>query len=185
MKMAAGRRRRRIGNTTFEYDALAHLIGMLTRDRRQQCLCVRMLGRAVDALAAAVFDHAAEIHHADAVADMTDHGEIVRDKQVSESEVLLQRLQEVQNLRLDRYVERRYGLVGNHQFWPRDDRARNADALTLAAGKLMRMTVGVGLIQTHDVENLGDLALARGAVEQAMHDQRLFQYFADGHARIE
>ena len=56
-------------------------------------------------------DDAAEIHHGDAVADMLDHGEVVRDEQVGQAELALQVDQQVDDLRLDRDVERRDRLV--------------------------------------------------------------------------
>ena len=56
-------------------------------------------------------DDAAEIHHRDAMADMLDHGEIVRDEQIGEAVLALQVDQQVDDLRLDRDVERGDRLV--------------------------------------------------------------------------
>ncbi len=52
---------------------------------------------------------------------------------------LLQIEHQVQHLRLHRDVERRDRLVGHHQRRVRHQRARDGDALALAAGKLVRI----------------------------------------------
>ena len=57
-------------------------------------------------------DDAAEIHHRDAVADVPHDREIVRDEQDREAELALQVAQQVEDLRLDRDVERGDRLVG-------------------------------------------------------------------------
>ncbi len=46
------------------------------------------------------------------MAEVLDDRQVVRDEQVSDVSFLLQVLQEIQNLRLDRYVERADGLIG-------------------------------------------------------------------------
>ena len=86
-----------------------------------------------------MLDDAAEIHHRDAVADVLDHREIVRDEQVGELPLALQVLQQVDDLRLDRDVERRHRLVADDQLGPERQRAGDADALALAARELVRV----------------------------------------------
>src|SRR3546814_12916668 len=51
----------------------------------------------------------------------------------------LQVAQQIDDLRLDRNVERRYRLIADQQFRPHDQRARDRDALTLATGEFTRM----------------------------------------------
>ena len=53
----------------------------------------------------------------------------------------LQRLQQIDDLRLDRHVERRHRLVADDQLRLEDHRPRDADALALAAGELVRIAV--------------------------------------------
>ncbi len=60
-------------------------------------------------------DDTAEIHHRDAAADVVDHGEIVRDEEIGEPEFLLQILQQIDDLRLDRHVERGDRLVADDE----------------------------------------------------------------------
>ena len=51
------------------------------------------------------FDNLAKVHDRNAGAQVRDHGEIVRDEQVSDAELLLQIFQQVQHLGLDRHVQ--------------------------------------------------------------------------------
>ena len=60
-------------------------------------------------------DDAAEVHHADAVGDVVDDGEVVRDEEVGEAERALQVAHQVQHLRLHRHVERRRRLVADEE----------------------------------------------------------------------
>jgi hypothetical protein len=62
-----------------------------------------------------------------------DHPQIVGDEQKSETELLLQIEQHVQDLGLDRYVERRNRLVGDDESGVHRERAGNADTLALSA----------------------------------------------------
>jgi len=79
-------------------------------------------------------DDAPEIHHRDAVADMLDHREVVRDEKIGQPRSAAGP-SAGDHLGLDRYVERRYRLVADDQPWIERQRARDADALALAAGK--------------------------------------------------
>ncbi len=57
-----------------------------------------------------------EVHHADLVAHVADHRQVVRDEQVGEALGRLQLLHEVEHLRLHRDVERRGRLVADEEF---------------------------------------------------------------------
>ena len=72
-------------------------------------------------------DDLAEIHHRDAVGDAAHEREVVGDEHVGQAELALQPAQQVDDLRLDRYVERRHRLVAHH-----DAPARTASARAIA-----------------------------------------------------
>ena len=77
---------------------------------------------------------------------------------------LLEVAQQVQDLRLDRDVERRDGLVGDDQLRLQRERARDADALALAAGELVRVAVvvlGVEADLLHQLLHRAPAPLAR------------------------
>ena len=93
---------------------------------------------------------------------MLDDREVVADEQVGDAEVAPADRQQVEHLGLHRHVERADRLVGDDELRPRDQRARDRDALALAAGELVRVLVHVGRAQADRVERFGDaLALRR------------------------
>ena len=69
---------------------------------------------------------------------MFDNAEVVADHQIGQAELVLQIQQKVDDLRPDRNVQCRDGFVQHHDFRSQNQRAGNADALALAARKLMR-----------------------------------------------
>ena len=87
-------------------------------------------------------------------ADVLDHRQVVRDEQVGEAELLLQVLEQVDDLRLDRHVERRDRLVADDQLRLDRERARDADALALAAGELVRIAAHVIGLQADGLQQL-------------------------------
>ena len=72
------------------------------------------------------------------------------------SNSLLQVLQQVDDLRLDRHVERGDRLVGHQQLGAQGERPGDADALALAAGELVRVAVVVLRVEADDLEQLLD-----------------------------
>src|ERR1700726_178101 len=82
---------------------------------REQRLGVGMPRRGEDLLPGRQLDDLAEIHHGDTVRHVLDDREIMADEEQRETELLLQILQQVDNLRLDRDVERRDRLLANDQ----------------------------------------------------------------------
>jgi hypothetical protein len=76
---------------------------------------------------------------------MAHHGEIVGDEQVAQAKVMLQLAEQVQDLRLNRKVQRTDRLVADHELRRRHQRPGDSDALTLAARELGRVPArGVG-----------------------------------------
>ena len=75
----------------------------------------------------------------DQIGDVADDRQVVGDEQVGEIELLLERLEQVDDLRLDRDVERRHRLVGDDEVRVDRERAGDADALALTAGELVRI----------------------------------------------
>src|SRR6266566_1024862 len=58
---------------------------------------------------------------------------------IGEAELLLQFRKQIDDLRLDRHIERRYRLVADNELRRHRKRARNPDPLTLTAGELVRV----------------------------------------------
>ena len=71
-----------------------------------------------------------------------DDAEIVRDENDARAGLVLQLLDELEDLRLNRHVERGRRLVGDEQLRPARQRHRDHHALPHAAGELVRIAVG-------------------------------------------
>src|SRR5215472_6855603 len=85
------------------------------RQRVEQAPRVRMLRRIEDLIGCAVLDHVSAVHDEDVLAHLGDDAEIVRDHDDRGIEALLQVAHEIEDLRLDRHVERGRRLVGDEQ----------------------------------------------------------------------
>ena len=75
-------------------------------------------------------------------------------KMIVRPELALELCEQVDDLRLDRDVERRDGLVGDDELGLQRDGARDADALALAAGELVREAVVVLGVEPDAVHQL-------------------------------
>ena len=89
----------------------------------------------------ALLDDPARVHDGEPVADLDQHGEIVRDEQHGESELVLELLQQLQDLGLDHDVERGRRLVGDDEARAAGQRHRDHHALPLPARELVRVVV--------------------------------------------
>ena len=102
--------------------------------------------------------------------------EIVGDEQVREIELGLKLLEQVHDLRLDRDVERRDGLVADEELGVQGQRACEADPLALPPGELVGVAVGGIAGKADDLEQLlhpeTGLASCRGVVrtQRLAHD---------------
>ena len=85
------------------------------RDGREERARVRMPRRRVQVARAGQLDELPEVHHGDAVGDVADDAQVVRDEDVRQPELRLEVLEQVEDLRLHRDVQGRDGLVGDDQ----------------------------------------------------------------------
>jgi hypothetical protein len=113
-----------------------------------------MTGRRIERRGRRGLDNAPKIHHGDTVADMAHHAEIVRDEQHRQAEPVLKIEQQVDDLGLNRDVERGYRFVGDHQRRIERQRSSNTDALTLAAAEGVRKPRARRGRQADEVEQL-------------------------------
>ena len=93
--------------------------------------------------------------------------QIVRDEEVRELQPLLQIHQQVDHLRLHRDVERRHRLVEDDERRVERERARQADALPLAAAELVRIALEVRRVEADELEQLRDALAPRRARRRA------------------
>ena len=85
----------------------------------------------------AILDHPPEIHHRHIIRHLRYHAQIMRNDDNRRAEVLLQLLHQVDNLRLNRDIQRRSRLVRDQDRRIARQRQRNHHALTHPAAQLM------------------------------------------------
>src|SRR5207249_5397970 len=101
----------------------------------------------------------AEVHDRDAVGYVAHDREVVSDEHVAETEAVLEVVEQVDDLRPDRNIQRRDRLVEKDQRWLHRQRACHPDALTLPAGELVREAVDVLRIEPDALQQLAHPAL--------------------------
>src|SRR5690242_16696335 len=106
MKTASLGRIDRAWHVAFEDHGSADSVWVGGRHRREQSLGVGMPRACEDLTLRRHLDNLAQIHHRNAVSDVLDDRQIMTDEEQREAELPLQILQQVDDLRLDRDVER-------------------------------------------------------------------------------
>ena len=112
-------------------------------------------------------DDAPGIHHRDAIGGFGDHAHVVGDQHHRGAVVAAKALQQGDDLRLDRHVERSGRLVGDDELRVRRERQGDHDALAHAAGELVRVMVEAPLGRRNsDLDEQRERARAgRGGIE--------------------
>jgi hypothetical protein len=90
---------------------------------------------------AGALDDASRVHHRDVLGHLGDHAQVVRDEDDRRTCFLAQLAHQLEDLRLDRDVERRGGLVGDEQSRSQRQCHRDHRALAHAARKPVRVVV--------------------------------------------
>src|SRR5208282_3403573 len=111
------------------------------RNRRQQPARVRIERVAEQLGRVRLLHYARGVENRHIVGILGDHAEIVRYQDDRETEPLLEIADQVENLRLDRNVERGGRLVGDQQVGVARERHRDHHPLAHPAGQLMRVVV--------------------------------------------
>lgn len=158
---AAARRIQRARDIALKRDALrgSRRLGVCLGDCRDKASCI-----GVDAVrdkleAVRKLHEFAEIHNADAVRDMANDAEIVGNKQISKSEIRLQVLKHIDDLRLNGDVERGDRLIADDELGIDRKSSRYTDSLALTAGELVRVAVCVLAVES-DALKKGDYLLS-------------------------
>ena len=87
------------------------------------------------------FDQTTRLHHEHAISYITDDRKVVRDEEQGEPEFGLEVGEEIENLCLDGYVQRRHRLIADHEFRFEHEGSRDAYTLSLAAREFVRIAV--------------------------------------------
>src|SRR3984957_1864094 len=126
-----------------------------------------------------------QIHDRHAVAHVTHDRQVVGDEDIGQTELALQVGEQVQDLRLDRHVQRGHRLVTDDQLRVERERPGDADALTLAAGELGREPVEVLRVQPDQFHQVLDLLLAVLALGGVVDGERVTDDRADPAAGVQ
>ena len=152
-----------------------------------QHLRVVVLRRAQHLVGRPDLDELAVLQHRDAVGDLGDDAEVVRDEQHAGAVLAHQVAHEREDLRLRRHVERRGRLVRDQELGVEHQRHRDHDALPLAARELVRIrrrhARRIG--QAHVGEPFENLRAPRRRVERRVPPQHLVDLLAAAHDGIE
>jgi hypothetical protein len=127
----------------------------------------------------------AEVHHQDAIGDVLDHVQVVRDEDVRQRQLGLEILEQVEDLGLDGLVERRDGLVEHEELGIEHERARDVHPLALASRQFVRVARAVEPGIEADALEEAPGAGARLAAGRAVHEQAERHRVVDRHARIQ
>ena len=126
-------------------------------------------------------DDLSRVHQRDAMRHLRDDREVVRDQHHRHAEPLLQVAQQVEDLRLDRDVERGRRLVGDQHLRLGRERDGDHHALLLATRHLERIVVDAPLgLRDADLGQPLDRPRPRGrAAQRGVRDDRLDDLLAD------
>ena len=144
-----------------------------------------MVRLAIERLPVRNLNHLTQIHNGNAIGNVLHDGQVVSDKQIRGTELVLEFLEQVQNLGLNGHIQSGNRLVADDQLGLQSERAGDADTLALAARELVRITVDVLGIQTDDVQQLADALDTLLLGTHAMNGHGLGDDLADGHTGIE
>ena len=130
-------------------------------------------------------DQLAQIHNTDAVGDMLDNAQVMRDKEVGQAHLLLQVLKHIDDLRLNRDIQRGDRLIADDELRVHSQRTGDADTLTLTARELVRVAVGMLTVQADTLQQGDDLVVALlGVGAQVVDVDALAHNVADRHAGV-
>jgi hypothetical protein len=111
------------------------------RHQSQERGCVRVIGALEDVLYVSSFDQASTVHDLRRVAGGGDHSQIVADYHERHAQFLAQPVEQHQNLRLHRHIERCGRLIGNQQFRLTRNGDSDHDSLAHPTAELLRQII--------------------------------------------
>src|SRR5438093_4485020 len=142
MKSAARRRLPRARHLASQDEPLLQLASPEEMGRPQQSSGVGVLGLEEDLLEGPRLDYLPRVHYGDPVAHVPDHGEVVGNEKVGDSEFSLDAVEEVEDLSLNRGIEGGCRFVENHEARPYRKRPGDRDPLRLPATQLVGILLG-------------------------------------------
>ncbi len=182
--MTPARRVERAGDFPFDrvIPGTAHIEA---RNLRQQGLGIGVVGRAKQLLHRRALDHTAQIHDHHAVTQMLDHAQVMADEQIRQAQFVSQVHEQIEDLRLNRHIERRHRFIAHQQLRLHCQRAGDADTLALAPTELMRVALPQAGVEPRALQLGTHVIIKAGAVGQALQARTLTHDAIHTQARIE
>ena len=154
-------------------------------NRGEQALGVRMPRIAEQLPGRRDLDDAAQVHDRDPIAQVPDHGEVVRDQQQREPEFVAQVTQQVEHGRLDAHVQRGDRLVGDQHVGAQHQRPGDRHPLPLATGELPGKRLHRVGAEADQREHLLAVLIGLARRHDVVHPNQLAQHAADGEPRVQ
>src|SRR5581483_5488694 len=186
LERAAGRRSGHVRRQAVDADE-PRADDVEPRSRAQEAGRVRVRGAFEDLVRAAHLHDLPAVHDRHPPADAGDDAEVVRDQQDGQPQPLLDLVDQLEDLGLDRHVQSRGRLVGDQELRLAGERHRDQDALPLTARELVRVGARP-LARRRDpdqVEQLDDALLGLAPAHAQMVSQHLGDLAAHGEERVE
>src|SRR5262245_23496749 len=132
------------------------------RHGREERFGVRVVRRRQHRVACASFDDAAAIHDGDAIGEVGDHRDVVRDQEIGDIEAIAQVSKQIDDGSLYGNIERGDWLVADNELRLGSNGTRDTDALLFATAHLVGIAIDIVCRQPHAIEQgmhaTGDLA---------------------------
>jgi hypothetical protein len=184
MEAASRRGSRRVRHLTRQrLGQRARAVGV--RHSADESLGVRVERRRPELSRRCCLGDQAQVHDRDGVCDVADDGEVVRDEEEAELELARESDQEVRDLRLRRRVERGQRLVEDDHRRAGGERPCDGDALSLAAGELVRVAPRSARGEPHLLEELRHARCPLRTWGETKHSERVADLLADPAPRVE
>ena len=133
----------------------------------------------------AQFHDLAQVHHRDAVADMANDSDVVRDEKHRKIELLLKCQQQIEYLGLHGYIERRDRLVGDEKTRLGGQSAGDGNPLTLSPAECMGKSTLVRRSQPDHLQQFAHAVVDGPSLGHLMKHKRLADDVANVHARVQ
>ena len=104
--------------------------------------------------------HPTEVHYHYSVGYVFNYREVMRNEQICKIHLILQVLEHVDNLGLNRYVKSRYRLIADYELRIYGKRSGNSYPLSLSTGEFVRISVSVLRVQSYPLKETDYLIIS-------------------------
>ena len=120
--------------------------------------------------------HTSKIHDTNSIRYVPDHRNIMSNKQIRKTQLILQIFHHINYLRLNRNIQCRNRLITDNKLRIYCQSSGDSYSLLLSTGKLMRETVGMFCIQSYNTKQLFDFFLPFFFIFCLMMNIQCFSY---------